>query len=80
MIRRPPRHGLSVTRWFDGAECVPGQPGVYERKRPLAPYSFFTGKVWCFASQTIEGAERLKFVEPTIQDDDWRGLAEEPKQ
>ena len=52
MTRRPPRHGLAVTRWHDGATTVPGQPGVYERDIPLAPYSFYTGKHWCHSAQT----------------------------
>lgn len=78
MTRRPPHHGLAVTRWFAGAAFVPGQPGVYERRVPLAPYSYWTGTCWCHSSQTVDGAVRLRACESLIQDRDWRGLAEEP--
>lgn len=80
MTRRPPAHGLPVTRWHDGATTVPGQPGVYERRVPLAPFSYWCGLRWGFSSQTVDGAVRLKDVPSTHQAADWRGLAKEPTQ
>lgn len=80
MTRRPPRHGLAVTRWHDGATTAPGQPGVYERRIPLAPYSYHDGQHWCHSARTAEHAEQFKEIKSIAQDADWRGLAEEPKQ
>ena len=79
MTRRPPRHGLAVTRWFDGAAVTPGQPGVYERNLPLAPYSHWNGTHWCHSAQTPARAERFQLIKSIRQDAPWRGLAEEPR-
>lgn len=79
MTRRPPRHGLAVTRWYHGGTCVPVQPGVYERDIPLAPYSFYTGKHWGHSAQTPKRAERFQLIKSITQDAPWRGLAEEPQ-
>ena len=80
MTRRPPRHGLPVTRWFDGATTAPGQIGVFERQLPLAPYSYWNGAQWGHSAQTPARAVRFQHIKSIVQDADWRGLAEEAQQ
>ena len=77
LTRRPPRHGLAVTRWF-AAPFVPGQPGVYERNIPLAPYSYWTGAHWCHSAQTADRAEAFRLIKSIDQHAPWRGLAADP--
>lgn len=77
MTRRPPRHGLPVTRWFPATDR-PACAGVYERDLPLAPMSYWNGTYWCHSAQTPANAHRLRGLKSTQQDLRWRGLAEEP--
>lgn len=74
---------MKLTPWFP-ASVKPARVGVYEKRTSghhATQWAGWDGRVWNVLCLTPEEAAAEMDGHPTcFPDDEWRGLAEEPKQ